>query len=75
MGRGDCSDLRTLGLTAVVALVLIVLVPTSAGPAVPGFVAAFNEGVGLETAAIWSFVGTLVLFALGIAFFFFPLWQ
>ena len=67
MGQADRSDLRILGLLLAAALLLVLLVLVFGGPMAQGIASAFSDGVGLKTAAVWSFVVTvalMVLFAL-----------
>ena len=58
------DDLKILGLLLAAALALILLVLVIGGPVVQGVAATFGEGVGLKTAAVWSFFVTVALFVL-----------
>ena len=64
MTDGDGSDLKILALLLGAALVILVVVMIFGGPLVAGVTTAFDEGVGLKTAAIWSFFITVALFVL-----------
>jgi hypothetical protein len=64
MSEADRSELRMFGLLLAVALVLILLVLVFGTPLIQGIAAAFAEGVGIKTAAIWSFAVTVALFVL-----------
>ena len=66
MTSGGANDLKILALLLGAALAVLVIVLTFGGPLVSGVAAAFDEGIGLKTAAIWSFfitVALLLLFA------------
>jgi hypothetical protein len=62
MPEGARSDLRTLALALVAGVIAIGLVLYFGIPAVREALAALEPGVGLKTAAIWSFGVTVVLF-------------
>jgi hypothetical protein len=56
------SDLKILLLLLVVGLALVGLVVLFGAPLLHVVVAAFEPGISLKTAAIWSFGATVVLF-------------
>jgi len=64
MAGRDHGDLRVLGLILAATAVLIVVVLVFGGPMIQGLAATLNEGVGLKTAAVWSFGVTVALFVL-----------
>jgi len=64
MATGDRSDLKIIALLLAAGLILVLLVLAFAGPMAQGITAAFSEGIGLKTAAIWSFGVTVALFVL-----------
>lgn len=64
MAEGDRRDLKILGLLLAAVLVTTLVVLAFGGPMLQDLATAFNEGVGLKTAAVWSFVVTVVLFLL-----------
>ena len=64
MSDPNRSDLRLLAILLIAAVVLVGGVVLLAGPLVQGAAAAFAPGIGLKTAAIWSFGVTVVLFIL-----------
>jgi hypothetical protein len=64
VANGSRNDLKILALLLGTALAMLVIVIAFAGPLVSGIAAAFDEGVGLKTAAIWSFFVTVVLLLL-----------
>ena len=55
------NDLKILALFLGTALAVLVVVLTLGGQLVGEVTAAFDEGVGLKTAAVWSFLVTVVL--------------
>ena len=58
------SDLKILVSLLLVALLVVGLVVAFGAPFLHSAMAVFEPGVGLRTAAIWSFVATVVLFIL-----------
>jgi len=64
MGTERSSELKMWGTVLGVGLVLVVLGMVFGPPLLGDFVAALEPGVGLKTAAIWSFGVTFVMFLL-----------
>ena len=65
MGRDHFrSDLKILLILLVTAVVVIGFFIVFGAPVLHSAMAVFEPGVGLKTAAIWSFVATVVLFIL-----------
>ncbi|MEA3278065.1 MAG: hypothetical protein U9Q81_22820 [Pseudomonadota bacterium] len=64
MGEGTRSDLKILAILLAAAVVLVGILALFGGGLVEGILAAFEPGVSLKTAAIWSFAVTVVLFIL-----------
>lgn len=64
VGDPHRSDLKLLAILLIAAAVLVGIVVLFAAPLVEGAAAAFAPGIGLKTAAIWSFGVTVVLFIL-----------
>lgn len=62
MANAGHSDLKILALLLGAALAALVILLSFGGPLVAEVTAAFDEGIGLKTAAIWSFCVTVVLF-------------
>jgi hypothetical protein len=62
MAEGTGSDLKILIVLLAAGVAAIGLVVFFALPLAQAVVAAFEPGVGLKTAAIWSFGVTVVLF-------------
>mgnify|MGYP001826595721 FL=1 len=58
------TDLRVLVVLVGAALLILVITLLFGGPLVEGVSALFDEGMGLKTAAIWSFFVTVALFVL-----------
>jgi hypothetical protein len=58
------SDLRIFAVLLGAAFALLIVLLLFGGPMVEGITAAFDEGVGLKTAAVWSFFTTVALFVL-----------
>lgn len=64
MGAGSGGDLKVLAILLFTAVALVGIALAFGGPLLQGVVAAFDPGIDLKTAAIWSFVITVVLFLL-----------
>lgn len=64
MANASRGDLRILIVLLGVALAIVVIALLFGGPVVEGVSTVFNEGLGLKTAAIWSFFVTVALFVL-----------
>ena len=64
MAKEGRRDAKILGLvlTAVLGLVLVVL--ALGGPLIQDLLVALNQGVGLKSAAVWSFAATVVFLLL-----------
>lgn len=64
MANASRTDLRILVVLAGAALAILVIALLFGGPVVEGVSAVFDQGMGLKTAAIWSFFVTVALFVL-----------
>ncbi len=64
MTNAGRSDVGILALLLGAALALLVIVLAFGGPVMSGVTTVFDEGIGLKTAAIWSFFITIALFVL-----------
>ena len=62
MTNAGRNDLKILAVLLGAALAILVIVLTFGGPLMAEVTAAFDEGIGLKTAALWSFFVTVALF-------------
>ena len=64
MGSEDRSELKMWGVILGAGLLLVILGLVAGVPLLQEFIVALEPGVGLNTAATWSFGVTLVMFLL-----------
>ena len=62
MAEGKRGDLRILAVVLTAGLALVVLAAVFGLPLLKEFFVALEPGVGLKTAALWSFGVTFVMF-------------